>query len=195
MDKDKDKDKDKYRINIKKDNSKIEKKWLIEIVLWTIVISFCISLLSDSLLGSVDLLVAIIILLLIILVGILFDIVGVAVTAADSMPFHAMASKKIPGAKISISMIKNADKVSTFCNDVVGDISGIISGSVGAVILAKILLVSKSINNSILSAVIGALIAAVTVGGKAIGKNYAIKNSNKIVYDVSKIVYIFKKDK
>lgn len=195
MDKENDNDKDKYKVNIKKDNSKIQKKWLFTIVIWTIIISSSITILSDSLLRSVDLLVAFIILILIIIIGIVFDIIGVAVTAADETPFHAMASKKIPGAKISIKMIKNADKASSFCNDVVGDVCGIISGSVGTIILAKVILLLGKINVTIIGALIGALIAATTVGGKAIGKNFAIKNSNKIVYDVSKVIYFFKKDR
>lgn len=194
MDKDRDKDKDKYKVIIKKNNSRIEKKWLVKIIMWTIVISSSISILSDSLLRKVNLLVAFIILILIILIGIFFDIIGVAVTAADETPFHAMASKKIPSARISIRMIKNADKVSSFCNDVIGDVCGIISGSVGAIILAKVILIFDKFNVTIVSALIGALVAAITVAGKATGKNFAIKNSNKIVYDVSKVVHFFKKD-
>ena len=47
--------------------------------------------------------------------------------------YHAMSSKKIKGAKKAVSFKKNADKVSSFCNDVIGDICGIISGSAGEI--------------------------------------------------------------
>ena len=125
--------------------------------------------------------------------GIFFDIIGVAVTAASEVPFHSMASKKIPGAKISIKLVRNADKVSNFCNDVIGDVCGIVSGSIGAFIASKILHDIGYI--SIFDALIGSLIAALTVAGKALGKNFAIVNSNAIIFNVSKIIYIFKKDR
>ena len=40
--------------------------------------------------------------------------------------------------------IRNAGRVSSFCNDVIGDICGVISGSAAAVISARVLLLSKS---------------------------------------------------
>ena len=186
---------DNYKINIKKSNAKIEKKWLVKIILWTMIISGTISFLSDTLLSRVDIVVAFIILISIILIGIIFDIVGVASTAGDEMPFHAMASKKVPGAKIAIELIRNADKVSTFCNDVIGDVSGIVSGTIGATILAKAAIYFNGSFKSFISLFFGAFIAAATVGGKAIGKSYAMNNSNKIIYDVARFVYFFKKDR
>jgi hypothetical protein len=71
----------------------------------------------------------------IILVGIVFDIVGIAATAAQEAPFHARASRRLLGAKKSIWIVRNADKVASFCNDVVGDICGTVSGAVGASIV------------------------------------------------------------
>ena len=47
---------------------------------------------------------AILILFLVIIVGIVFDIVGVAVTVAGEEEFHAKASKKIPGAKTAVKL-------------------------------------------------------------------------------------------
>lgn len=190
----KEKDK-KNKVNIKKSNVKIEKLWLLKIVIWTMLISGSISFLSDTLLNEVNIIVAFIILIIIISFGILFDIIGVAATAGDEIPFHAMASKKIPGAKISIKLIRNADKVSNFCNDVIGDVCGIVSGTVGATIIGKAAINFDGKLNSILNLIIGASIAALTVGGKATGKTFAINNSNKIIYDVSKILYFFKKDR
>lgn len=38
--------------------------------------------------------ISFVLLLVIILLGILFDIIGIAATAADEVPFHAMAAKK-----------------------------------------------------------------------------------------------------
>ena len=189
--------------NKNKGNAKERRKWLLKIFLWSITISSSISLLTDSLLNRVNTLVAFILLIFIISLGIFFDIIGIAVTVADERPFHAMASKKIHGAKIAINMVKNEDKVSTFCNDVVGDICGIVSGTMGAVIVAKVILifrnfdfsVSENIMSSIISVIIGALIAASTICGKSLGKTYAINNSNAIVSKVSKLLYLIAKDR
>lgn len=176
-----------------KKNTKRRYKWVVTILIWTIIISGSVSFFSDLLLRSVNILVAFIMLIIIILIGIFFDIIGVAVTAAQEIPFHSMASKKMPGAKIAIKLIRNADKVSNFCNDVIGDVCGIVSGSIGTLITSKILHTEGYI--SILNAFIGALIAALTIAGKALGKNFAIVSSNAIVLNVSKFIYIFKKDR
>ncbi len=42
---------------------------------------------------------------------------------------------------------------------------------------------------------ISAFVASLTVGGKALGKGFAAKNSGKIVWIVSKIVKIFSNEK
>lgn len=170
-------------------------KWIITIIVWTILISGGVSLLSDMLLRNVNILVAFIILIFIISIGVIFDIIGVAVTAAEERPFHARASKKVPGAKIAVKLIRNADKVSNLCNDVVGDVCGIISGTTGAVIVAKIMKQTSLLNVTLLTAIIGALIAALTIGGKAWGKSFAIKQSEIIIDKVSKIIYIVKKER
>lgn len=73
-----------------------------------------ISLVSDVLLKNVNLLVAFIILIFIILIGIIFDIIGVAVTVSNETPFHAKAANKVPGAKLAVTFIRNAEKVSSF---------------------------------------------------------------------------------
>lgn len=169
-------------------------KWLITITILAFCISFIFSLISEITLSKVNLLLSIIILLLFIGIGILFDMVGVAVTSGTESPLNAMSSKKIKGAKTAVSFKKNADKVSSFCNDVIGDICGIISGSAGVTITATI---SKTYNLDIfwIGLIITAIIAALTIGGKAIFKGVAIKNSNKIVYITAKIISIFEKKK
>lgn len=189
----------KEKRNNKKGTTISHKKWVTIIVLWTILLGGVISLLSDMLLSKAELLVAFIILISIILFGIIFDTIGTAVTAAKETPFHAMAAKKVPGAKIAVSLIRNADKVSNFCNDVIGDICGIVSGSAGAIILVKLMAILQTkgitLQNTFMSALIGAIIAAITIGGKALGKSIAISRSNEIIFEVAKIIQIFKKDR
>ena len=67
--------------------------------------------------------------------SIFFDIIGIAATAAEEVPFHSMASKKQDGAKWAIILIRNADRVSSFCNDIIGDICGVLSGAVSTYII------------------------------------------------------------
>ena len=114
-------------------------RWVITIFFVTIVISGLISLISDEIMAVSSIGVAFLILLLIVLVGILFDIVGVAVTPADEKPFHSMAARKVPGAGECIHLLRNAERVSSICNDVVGDICGVVSGSASATIALQIL--------------------------------------------------------
>jgi len=119
--------------------------------------------------------------------GILFDIIGVSITVADPKTFHSMAAKNVRGAKLAVKLIKNAEKVSSFCNDVIGDICGIISGSTAASI--SIILSSKlNWNLLVVSLIITALVASMTIGGKAIGKSIAINKSNAIIFRFSSIL-------
>ena len=119
-------------------------RWIALIFLVTVLISALMSFVSSNLLEGAGLILSFVVLICIVLTGILFDIIGVAVTAADEVPFHAMASRKVPEAEDALRLIRNAGRVSSFCNDVIGDICGVISGSAAAVISARVLLLSKS---------------------------------------------------
>ena len=120
--------------------------------------------------------------------------IGVAVTSSNEEPLHAMSSKKIKGAKKAVSFKKNADKVSSFCNDVIGDICGIISGSAG-VAVATSLANTYNLNIFYTALIVTAIIAALTIGGKAFCKKIAINNNHKIVYLTAKILSKFEKKK
>ena len=169
-------------------------KWIITITLLAFIISFIFSLISESTIPKVSLPISIIILILFIVLGVIFDMVGVAVTASNEEPLHAMSSKKIKGAKKAVNFKKNAAKVSSFCNDVIGDICGIISGSAGVTIALN--LANKfNIDAFWMSLLITALIASLTIGGKAICKNIAIKNSHNIVHMAAKVLSIYQKNK
>lgn len=164
-------------------------RWVVTIFLVTIVISATISLVSEEIMAVSGMGVAFVILLAIILVGIVFDIIGVAVTSADERPFHSMAARKVPGAKEAIVLLRSAEKVSSICNDVVGDICGVVSGSASATIAVQILNNFEFSWPRVVSLVMSALVAGLTVGGKAIGKTFAINSSTAIVYGVGKTVY------
>lgn len=174
----------------KKKKSLVNYNWIIKITLIAFIMSLVFSLASESIIPNVDVIVGIIILITFILIGIIFDMIGVAVTSADEKPFHSMNSRKVRGANIAVLFKKNADKLSSFCNDVIGDICGIISGSAGGIIALKL---ANSMNQDkfIVTLLITALIAALTIGGKALGKSYAINKSNFILYKFSKVVSYF----
>ncbi len=166
-------------------------RWVVTIFIVTILISATISLVSEEIMAVSGMVTAFLILLAIVLVGILFDIIGVAVTSADEKPFHSMAARKVPGAKEAIRLLRNAERVSSICNDVVGDICGVISGSASATIAAQILHNFEFSWPRIVSLMMSALVAGLTVGGKAIGKTFAINSSTAIVYGVGKFISFF----
>ena len=183
----------KKQLQRNKKKELIDFKWIIKITLLAFSISFIFSALSETIIPNVNLIVGIIILIVFILLGILFDMVGVAVTVADIAPFNSMNSRKVKGANIAVLFKQNADKVSSFCNDVVGDVCGIISGSTGSII-AITLANTLNIDKFLTMLIITALIASLTIGGKALGKSFAINKSNTILYEFSKFVsYFYKK--
>ena len=175
----------------KKKGKQTRAKWIITIFLLTIVISAAISFCSTQLMEVSPMAVAFVILMVIVLIGIVFDIVGVAVTSADEKPFHSMAARKVIGAQEAISLLRKADKVSSICCDVIGDICGVVSGSASAAIVTQILMNFEFSIPQVISLGMSALVAGMTVGGKAIGKGFALKSSTKIVHMVGKVIWSF----
>ena len=168
--------------------------WPLIVTILAFTISLLFSFMSESVMPKVGIIVGIMILILFIFIGIIFDMIGVAVTSSNEEPLHAMSSKKIKGAKKAVSFKKNADKVSSFCNDVIGDICGIISGSAG-VSVARGLASTFNLNIFYTGLIVTALIAALTIGGKAFCKRIAIYNNHKIVYMTAKVISKFEKKK
>ena len=166
-------------------------KWIIEAFIITFILSGIISYISSNGVSKLNIGFAIIILIFVVFLGILFDIIGVAVTVANEEHFHAKATKKAEGAKSSLSLIKNASKVANICADVIGDICGVISGAIGTMIALKVTNTYGVSSN--IQFIISAFIASITVGGKAIGKGIATKNSTEIVNKVGIVLSKFKK--
>ncbi|MDF2546459.1 MAG: hypothetical protein K0R93_1357 [Anaerosolibacter sp.] len=163
-------------------------KWVILITVWTFFLAMAMSFVSDTILRSVNLILAFIILVTIVFIGIFFDLIGIAVASARETPFHSMAANKIAGAKHAVTLVRNAGPVANFCNDVIGDICGIVSGAAGAILILKLSDVSQ-INISLLAILVSGAVAAVTVGGKAIAKEIALRKSKEIVFSVGKVLY------
>ncbi len=164
-------------------------KWVKFISFWTFILAALFTVISNELVTKLNIIPAFLVLIVFILIGIIFDIIGIAVTTAEEKPFHAMAANKVVEARYAIRLVRNASQVSNFCNDVIGDISGIISGAIGTNIVFNIIAQYKSLNGVVLSLVITSLIASITVGGKAIGKSVAMENYEQILHFISKILY------
>lgn len=190
-----DNSRDKRSLNKKKEKEKKGRRWVVTVILITFVVSSVMQMIQAGLMSKVNLAMAFVILIAFVLIGIIFDIIGVAVTSANEIPFHSLSSQKIRGAKEAVRLIRSADRVGSFCNDVIGDIVGIISGSATTVIVAMIISSGAGVREFALTTVMTAIVAAITIGGKAAGKRVAIEKSNNIVFFVGKLVSIisFKK--
>ena len=119
-------------------------RWGIRVFLIAVALSAAMSLCSGALLEVAGYVVATLILLLFIALCILIDIIGVAVTAANPKPFNSMAAHRVKGAKEALYLIRNAEKVASFCNDVVGAICGNVSGSPATVNLELAFTLAKA---------------------------------------------------
>ena len=161
--------------------------WLIKVVLISVAASVAFTLASTQILGRSGYIVAFIALAVFIAAGVLFDVIGVAVTAATEAPFHSMAAHRERGAAQSLRLIRNADKVSSICSDVVGDVTGIVSGTTAALIAAR-LIEGTGAGNLLLPLLISGAVTGLTVGGKAVGKTMAINNPTRTVLRVGRLI-------
>ena len=167
---------------------KMDFRWVGRIVIWSLALAAVFTLASYAMLEEAGYVLAFGVLFALILLGILFDMVGVAVTAADETPFHSMAAHRGRGAKEAIRLIKNADRVACLCSDVVGDITGIISGTTVAVLVTRVA-ADFSVSTLAASLVVSGVVIGLTIGGKALGKQAAIGGRQEIVLFVAKIIY------
>ena len=174
----------------KKDGTAGSYRWAVTVFGMAVVLSGVLSLASESMLNGAGMTVALLILLFFILLGIVFDIIGVAATAADPRPFHSMAAHKEKGAREALSLLRNASRVSSVCNDVVGDICGIVSGATGAVIVTR-LQQAFNLRTVLFSVAVTALISGLTIGGKALGKPFAMKKSTQVIYWAGRFLHLF----
>jgi CBS domain containing-hemolysin-like protein len=172
-------------------------KWSIFIAIVTFVLAALFSIISTAILTGVTWAAGMLIVLLFVVTGIVFDMMGLAAAAARETPFHSMAAERIKGAKHAIRVVRNADRFSNFCNDVIGDIAGVISGTASAFVILK-LVIDFGYNNTSLfynisAVVFAALVSALTVGGKAMGKSFSIHYATEIILYVGKVLYFLEK--
>ena len=183
-----------------KDSAKKNSKgttWAIKITLITFVLACCVTFITEIASTKSNIIISILLLLFLIVIAILFDAIGVAATSCDPAPLLSMASRKIKGANYAVKLVKNAEKVSNICNDVIGDMAGIISGICTATIVLKITSPDKNINEDSLmvSNLMSSIVSAVTVGGKAFFKTIAMKNSKEMMLFAGKFISVFARKK
>lgn len=171
--------------------SKSQMVWSIKILILSFALSMCFGVVSELVLGVTGIVIAILVIIVFVSFAIISDMIGVAVTSANTEPFRAMASRKVRGAKESLRLLAKADRVSSICCDVIGDVCGILSGAAGASIVVKFALEAESALSIIIASIVSAVVASITIFGKSICKKYAIDNSTSIVIKVGKIISWF----
>ncbi|MGE4483547.1 MAG: hypothetical protein AB7C97_00385 [Oscillospiraceae bacterium] len=164
-------------------------RWVVRITIISMFTSATFTFLSAQVLTGAGYILAFSVLLLFIAIGVLFDIIGVAVTSASEVPFHSMASHKERGAAEALALLRSAEKVASICNDVVGDISGIVSGTTAVIIVTNLSRKTDS-HEVLLQLLISGLVAGFTIGGKAVGKALAINHSTAIVHFVGRLLRV-----
>ena len=168
----------------------VNTKWVATIMPVSFVLSVVMSYLSNEALGSSGTFLSFVVLFFFIALGIVFDMIGIAAASATEKEFHSMAAHRVRGAKEAVWMTRNAEKVSSICNDVVGDICGIVSGATGALIVANITAGMNGVQLVLISLLITGMISALTIGGKAAGKGVAIAFSSRVLSICGRILSV-----
>lgn len=183
--------KKKFKVPRPDSNVSTSHKWTVIVTALSFTLSVFFSFLTSSAMKSLSVFFAFVLLLVIIAVNILFDMVGTAVQSAEEKPFHSLASRRVPGARESISVIRHAPQLANMCCDVIGDIAGIISGATTALIVAELVEMFQ-LRGMLPSLILTGLVGALTIGGKAMSKGISMQNGNYIVFIVGKMLYFFK---
>ncbi|WP_207707111.1 hypothetical protein [Heliorestis acidaminivorans] len=133
----------------------------------------------------VSIALSIALLVVLIFIGIFFDTIGTSAAAATETPFHAKAARKTAGAQQALWIVRNADRVANFCNDVIGDISAAVAGAVGISIAFRLAQLPGA-EGIYWGTIITGFVAGLTVGGKSLGKMIAINYSHEVVFAVAR---------
>ena len=169
--------------------------WPLKVTIITLVLSAFFSFSTEIISSKSNLVVALLICIFLILISIIFDGIGVAATNCDIKPLTAMAARRVAGSRIAIRLVQNSEKVSSICCDVIGDICGVISGACSAAIVLRIVQYYGAGTWQLwISIIASALIAAITVGGKAVEKTIAIRNSKDLVMLTARLLAAFSRE-
>ena len=177
--------------NTKKKKSELGWSFIVLLLAFSLSVIFGIA--SEFALNGASVWIAAVIIIIFIAIAIISDMVGVAIASAEIEPFHAMAAKKVRGAKQAIKLVNNASKVASIASDVIGDVCGILSGAAAASI-AIMIDAGSTFYNVLIATACSALVASLTIFGKSIFKKYAINNAESIILILGKVMSIFSKN-
>ena len=168
--------------------------WGISVFFLSFALTVLFSFLTEVAVKDSAAFICVIVLLVLLVLNIGCDILANAIMSCDPEAYHAMASKKIKGAKRSVSLCRNASKLSSIFADVIGDICGIVSGAAGAALVVHFAQ-SGTVWELVASILISAAIGAMTGGGKALIKHLAVTFNKQIVFGFAKFTTFFKKER
>ena len=157
-------------------------RWAFRMFFIAISMSLFFGFISQTLLSKMGIIVASIGICVFIFISVAFDMLGIAVASAECEVFKKWKNDGIKGAKVGLQLCQNSEKVCSFCADVVGDICSTLCGAGGACIVVS--LTGNAENSYIImltSIGTSALIAGITIFFKAIMKERALRNSNRII--------------
>lgn len=158
--------------------------WSLKIMMLSVCLSLTLSMLTQTFFSHLGVIFSIFIIAIFIAMSVLFDMIGVAVSS--------LTEKNMPRVNMcfdsAVDLIyQSRDKINSLCCDVVGDICGILSGA-GGVNLVRILSLNKESTFLLVSCLVSSLIAGLTIFAKAIFKNIAIKNHQKIIINLAHFI-------
>ena len=163
--------------------------WAFKMFLVSICMSLFLGFISQTILTKMGIIFAIIVITIFVFLSVIFDMLGIAVASADLNVLKSWEKENKTGASVAVRLCENSEKVCSFCADMVGDICSTLSGAGGACIVVAITNELTSANIIMLVSIItSALIAGITIFFKAIMKERALKNSNKIILDLGKFL-------
>ena len=157
-------------------------RWAIKMFMIAICMSLFFGFISQTLLTKMGAVIAIIGICIFIFFSVVFDMLGIAVASCDQEVFEKWLKEGKKGASIALNLCKNSEKMCSFCADVVGDICSTLCGAGGACIVATLTNGIFNDNVVMFTAIsVSAIIAGVTIFFKALMKEHALKNSEKII--------------
>jgi len=153
-------------------------------------LSFVLNASFEELAQEISVYLSIPLFLLVIALGILTDGIGLAATAADEKAILSMASRKVPGARESLWFVRNAPRVSSVFNDVVGDVCATLSGALAIAMIYKVRALFPWTNLVWLSSLGVGAVSALGIAGKALFKPFALKHAEGMVLILGKASYL-----
>jgi len=119
---------------------------------------------------------------LVVVLGIACDGIGIAAARAKEEALLSMASRKVTGAREAVWFVRNAPRVSSVFNDLMGDVSATLAGALAVAMVLR----AKGPDLYLTSAAV-AVASFLSVGGKALFKPFALKYAETIILLLGKL--------